>query len=106
MMRRVLKVEVVHLPVDRVTRGILAEPGYEQCADQTEHLKKQDGKWLWESCSACLRDRQLILNKLSEFGIGAGFPALFGFGSASEPNATHSETALPIGHHGDMGSTA
>jgi hypothetical protein len=104
-LRRALTEAVCHLPVDRVTGGILAEDGYEQCPDQAEHLKKQDGKWLWQSCSRCLCDRQLIFDKLRELGISEGFSALFGFGSASESNAKHIATPSTEVHNQHMDST-
>lgn len=94
-LRRALREAICHLPIDRITRGILAEDGYEQCPDQAKHLKKVDGKWLWETCIQCQRDRQLMYDKLREVGIGEGFAALLGLGSRGEPNVATIATALP-----------
>ena len=93
-LRRALKEAVCHVPVDRVTHAILAQDGYEQCPEQSEHLKQREGKWLWESCSRCLNDRDSILRQLHDLGIGEGFPTLFGLAKASEPSVTHIQTAL------------
>ena len=92
-LRRALREAVCHVPVDRVTHAILAQDGYEQCPEQSEHLKQREGKWLWESCSRCLNDRDSILRQLHDLGIGEGFSTLFGLTTASEPMATHIETA-------------
>jgi hypothetical protein len=101
-LRKAFKEAVCQIPIDRVNRGILAEDGYTKCPDQAEHLQKQDGKWLWESCSRCIYDRQLMLDKLRELGVGEGLSVNFGFRSASEPDAAHMATALPEVHNQHM----
>jgi hypothetical protein len=92
-LRRALKEAICHLPVDRVSRAILAEDGDGQCPDQADHLQQQDGKWLWESCSRCLHDRELMLKKLRELGIGEGFAALCGLISMDE--TISAQAAMP-----------
>ena len=92
-LRRALSEALCHVPVDRVTHAILTQDGYEQCPEQSEHLKQREGKWLWESCSRCLNDRNSILRQLHDLGFGEGFSTFFGLAKASEPEITHIQTA-------------
>lgn len=88
-MRKILKEALCQIPSDRIMTE-LTENRSEQCPDQSLHLQKNGGKWLWEDCAQCLHSRRLMRQAiLSHFPIGD--EALSGLVMLQDSNAADDE---------------